>query len=143
MRRRLTGSICTGLGNPSPVIFDNQWTDNEKFNEAVKLFFEDVLNSLDDKDINDVGGFDFKIELIENSFRILFGIEPSYMFEPYICYCFDSDKENSYTHRGQALGYYGADIKIKSNKNYKKCGNGFRECIDSHYENLMRCLEDI
>lgn len=39
MRRRLTGNLCTGLGNPSPVIFDNQWTDNEKFNEAVKLFF--------------------------------------------------------------------------------------------------------
>lgn len=140
MRRRLTGSICTGLGNQSPVIFDNQWTDNEKFNEAVKLFFEDVLNSLDDKDINDVGGFDFKIELIDNSFRILFGIEPSYMFDPYICYCFDSDKEKSYIHRGQAVGYYGADIKIKTNKSYKRCGNGFRECVDRHYENLMRCL---
>lgn len=140
MRRRLTGSICTGLGNPSPVIFDNQWTDNEKFNEAVKLFFEDVLNSLDDKDINDVGGFDFKIELIENSFRILFGIEPSYMYDPYICYCFDSNKEKSYIHRGKALGYYGADIKIKSNKSYKRCGNGFRECIDRHYDELTRCL---
>lgn len=140
MRRRLTGNVCTGLGNPSPVIFDNQWTDNEKFNESVKLFFEDALNSLDDKDINDVGGFDFKIELRNNSFRILFGIEPSYMYDPYICYCFDSNKEKSYIHRGQALGYYGSDIKIKSNKSYKRCGKKFRECIDRHYENLMRCL---
>lgn len=137
MRRRLTGNICTGLGNPSPVIFDNQWTDNEKFNETVKSFFEDALNSLDDEVIKDVGGFDFKIELTENGFKILFGIEPSYMYDPYICYCFDSDKEKSYIHRGQALGYYGADIKIKYNKSYKRCGKKFRECIDKHYDELI------
>lgn len=137
MRRRLTGNICTGLGNPSPVIFDNQWTDNEKFNETVKSFFEDALNSLDDEFINDIGGFDFKLELRDNGFRILFGIEPSYMYDPYICYCFDSDKKKSYIHRGQAVGYYGADIKIKSNKSYKRCGKGFRECIDRHYDNLI------
>lgn len=142
MRRRITGNTCTGLGNPLPVIFDNQWTDNEKFNEAVKLFFEDALNSLNDKTINDVGGFDFKIELENNRFRILFGIEPSYMYDPYICYCFDSQKEKSYIHKGQALGYYGADIKIKSNKSYKRCGKEFRECMDKHYENLMRYLSE-
>lgn len=142
MRRRLTGNLCTGLGNPSPVIFDNEWIGNKKFNDAVKLFFEDVLNSINDEFINDIGGFDFKIELENNSFRILFGIEPSYMYDPYICYCFDSDKEKSYIHRGQALGYYGADIKIKSKKSYRRCGKEFRECIDRHYENLMRCLSE-
>lgn len=142
MRRRLTGNICTGLGNPSPVIFDNEWTDNEKFNEAVKLFFEDALNSLNNETINDIGGFDFKIELEDNRFRILFGIEPSYMYDPYICYCFNSEKEKSYIHKGQALGYYGSDIKIKSKKRYKKCGKEFRECIDRHYDNLMRCLSE-
>lgn len=142
MRRRITENICTGLGNPSPVIFDNGWTGNEKFNEAVKLFFEDALNSLKDETVNDVGGFDFKIELEDNRFRILFGIEPSYMYDPYICYCFDSEKENSYIHKGQAFGYYGADIKIKSNKSYKRCGKEFRECIDKYYENLMRCLSE-
>lgn len=140
MRRRLTGNICTGLGNPSPVIFDNKWTDNEKFNETVKLFFEDALNSLNDEAINDIGGFDFKIELKDSGFRIIFGIEPSYMYDPYICYYFDSEKEKSYIHRGQSLGHYGSDIKIKSNKSYKRCGKKFRECIDRHYENLMRCL---
>lgn len=142
MRRRLTGNIYTGLGNPSPVIFDNEWPDNEKFNETVKLFFEDVLNSLKDETVNDVGGFDFKIELEDNSFRILFGIESSYMYDPYICYCFDSQKEKSYIHKGQALGYYGADIKIKSKKNYKKCDKEFKECIDEHWDNLMRCLSE-
>lgn len=143
MRRRLIGNVCTGLGNPLPVIFDNEWTDNKKFNEAVKLFFEDILNSLNNETFNDIGGFDFKIELKDNSFRILFGIEPSYMHDSYICYCFDSDKEKSYLHKGQALGYYGADIKIKSNKSYKRCGKEFRECVDRHYENLMRCLNEI
>ena len=142
MRRRITGNICTGLGNPSPVIFDNGWTGNEKFNEAVKLFFEDALNSLKDETVNDVGGFDFKIELEDNRFRILFGIEPSYMYDPYICYCFDSEIEKSYIHKGQALGYYGADIKIKSNKSYKRCDKEFRECMDKHYENLMRYLSE-
>lgn len=142
MRRRLIGNIYTGLGNPSPVIFDNEWTDNEKFNEAVKLFFEDVLNALKDESINDIGGFDFKIELETNRFRILFGIEPSYMYDPYICYCFDSEKEKSYIHKGQALGYYGTDIQIKSNKSYKRCGKEFRECIERHYENLIQSLEE-
>lgn len=142
MRRRITGNTCTGLGNPSPVIFDNQWTGNEKFNETAKLFFEDALNSLKIETVNDVGGFDFKIELEDNRFRILFGIEPSYMYDPYICYCFDSEKENSYIHKGQAFGYYGADIKIKSNKSYKRCGKEFRECMDKYYENLMRCLSE-
>lgn len=143
MRRRLTGNICTGLGNSSPVIFDNEWTDNEKFNDAVKLFFEDALNSLNDETIRDIGGFDFKIELEDNSFKILFGIEPSYMYDPYICYCFDSEKEKSYIHNGQALGYYGSDIQIKSKKSYKKCGKEFRECIDKHWDELINCLEDI
>ena len=142
MRRRLTGNIHIGLGNPSPVIFDNEWTNNEKFNETVKLFFEDALNSLKDKTIDDIGGFDFKIELEDNSFKILFGIEPSYMYDPYVCYCFNSEKEKSCIHKGQALGYYGADIKIKSNKSYKRCGKEFRECMDKHYENLMRCLSE-
>lgn len=142
MRRRITGNIYTGLGNPSPVIFDNEWTDNKKFNDAVKLFFEDILNLLKDETINDVGGFDFKIELEDNGFRILFGIEPSYMYDSYIYYCFDSEKENSYIHKGQAFGYYGADIKIKSNKSYKRCGKEFRECMDKHYENLMRYLSE-
>ena len=138
MRRRITENICTGLGNPSPVIFDNGWTGNEKFNEAVKLFFEDALNSLKDETVNDVGGFDFKIELEDNRFRILFGIEPSYMYDPY--YCFDSEIEKSYIHKGQTLGYYGSDIKIKSKKSYKKCGKEFRECIDRHYESLIQSL---
>lgn len=141
MRRRLTGNICTGLGNPSPVIFDNKWTDNEKFNEVVKLFFEDTLTPLNDESIKDIGGFDFKIELKDCGFRILFGIEPSYMYDPYICYCFDSDKEKSYIHRGQALGYYGADIKIRSKKSFGRCGKEFRECIDRHYENLMQNIK--
>lgn len=141
MRRRLIGNICIGLGNSFPVFFDNQWTDNEKFNETVRSFFEDALNSLDDEAINEIGGFDFKIELEDNSFKILFGIEPSYMYDSYICYCFDSDKEKSYIHRGQAVGYYGADIKIKSNKSYRRCGKEFRECIDRNYDNLIQILK--
>lgn len=138
MRRRLTGNICTGLGNPTPEIFDNEWSGNEKFNEEVKLLFDDVLSNI--KDFSDIGGFDFKIELKDGTFKILFGIEPSYQYDPYICYCFDSKKENSYIQKGQALGYYGSDIKIRSNKSYKRCGKEFRECIDKHYDSLWKCV---
>ena len=66
--------------------------------DAVKLFFEDILKSLKDEFIKDIGGFDFKIELEDDSFKILFGIEPSYMYDSYICYCLDSEKrEELYT----------------------------------------------
>lgn len=34
MRRRLIGNICTGLGNPSPAIFDNEYINEEKYNAS-------------------------------------------------------------------------------------------------------------
>lgn len=140
MKRRLTGNTFTGLGGGVPEIFDNIWTDNEKFNDEVKSLFENVLKKIHDFD--DVGGFDFKLYLREDGFRILFGIEPTYKEDPYICYCLDSNTDDIYIQKGTANGYYGADIVITDELNYREgmCTPEFKTCIEEHYENLMKCI---
>lgn len=142
MRRRLTENIHTGLGNSTPEIFDNKWSVNEKFNEKAKLLFDDVLNNI--KDFSDVGGFDFKIELSDSAFKILIGLEPSYQYDQYICYCISSNKDEIYIHKGKANGYYGSDIVINEELNYIEgmCTKEFMDCIDKHYDDLMRCLNE-
>ena len=139
MRRRMT-DVHTGLGNPSPDIFNNQWTDNENFNNAVRAFFDDILKEV--KDFKELGGFDFSMWLREDGFRIVFGIEPTYKYDPYICYCFDSDRDEIYIQKGVANGYYGSDIVINEELNYKEgmCTKEFKVCIDKHYDSLMACL---
>ena len=139
MRRRLT-DVHTGLGNPSPDIFNNQWTDNEDFNNVAKAFFDDILKDV--KDFKELGGFDFSMWLREDGFRILFGLEPTYKHDPYICYCFDSDRDEIYIQNGKANGYYGSDIVIISEKKYNepRFNKTFKKCINRHYDSLMACL---
>ena len=138
MRRRLTNAH-TGLGNPLPELFDNKWTDNEDFNDVVRLFFDDALDYIDD--FKELGGFDLNITLREDGFRIMFGIEPSYKHDPYICYCFDSNKDNIFYKKGISNGYYGSDIVINKELRYNKCMDDFKICIDKHYDNLVKCLK--
>lgn len=140
MRRRLTDAY-TGLGNSSPEIFNNQWTDNEKFNNAAIAFFDDILKDV--KDFKELGGFDFSMWLREDGFRIVFGIEPTYKYDPYICYCFDSNRDEIYIQKGKANGYYGSDIVTTSEKRYNepRFNKTFKKCIDTHYDNLMACLQ--
>ena len=139
MRRRLTDAH-TGLGNPSPDIFNNQWTDNEDFNNAAKSFFDDILKSV--KDFEKLGGFDFSMTLRDGGFRIVFGYEPTYKDDPYICYCLDSDKDEIYIQKGKANGYYGSDIVVNEELNYREgmCTKEFKTCIDTHYDKLMACV---
>lgn len=140
MRRRLTDAY-TGLGNSSPEIFNNQWTDNEEFNNAARAFFDDILKDV--KDFKELGGFDFSMWLREDGFRIVFGIEPTYKYDPYICYCFDSNRDEIYIQKGKANGYYGSDIVTTSEKRYNepRFNKTFKKCIDTHYDNLMACLQ--
>lgn len=140
MRRRLTGNINTGLGNPSLEIFDNVWTENEEFNTEVKSFFDDVLDSIND--FKDIGGFDFKLYLREDGFKIMFGIEPTYKYDPYICYCFDSNKEEIGIYKGEANGYYGSDIVINEKIKYKDrtLPKEFIECVEKHYDKLLSAI---
>lgn len=138
MRRRLTDAH-TGLGNPSPEIFDNQWTDNENFNNAARAFFDDILQHV--KDFDEIGGFDFNMILMDDSFKIVFGIEPAYKYDPYICYCFNSDVDKCYIQKGKALGYYGSDIVINKEIPFEKCNKAFKDCINKHHDSLMACLQ--
>lgn len=138
MRRRITDA-CTGLGNPSPEVFDNKWTDNKKFNMDLELFFVDVLQNV--KDFEDWGGFDFKIDLRPQGFTIKFGIEPAYKHDKYICYCLDSNRENSYIHRGKAYGYYGSDIRTTSVREYDRFTKKYMAIIDKHFDKLLECLD--
>ena len=140
MRRRLTDAH-TGLGNPSPEIFDNQWTESEEFNNAAKAFFDDILKDV--KDFKELGGFDFSMSLKDDGFRIILGLEPSYKYDPYIYYCFDSNKDEICIKKGKANGYYGSDIVITSEKKYSepRFNKAFKKCIDTHYDNLVACLQ--
>lgn len=142
MRRRIIGNVHTGLGNPSPEKFDNEWTDNEEFNENVRSLFEDVLSSV--KEFDEIGGFDFKITLTNDSFKIWLGIEPAYMYDPYICYCVSSNREEICVQRGESNGYYGSDIVINEELKYrdKDFPEEFLHCIERHYYELMSCLKE-
>lgn len=137
MRRRISDAY-TGFGNSAPEVFDNKWTNNKEFNMNLEFFFTDVLKELNT--FNDWGGFDFKIELEPNRFIIKFGIEPSYKHDPYICYCLDSNKENSYIHRGKAHGYYGSDIRITSIREYENFTKKYMAIIDKHFDKLLGCM---
>lgn len=138
MRRRMT-DVYTGLGNPEPEKFDNKYTNNHDFNMQLELFFCDVLKEM--SDLSEWGGFDFKIEFEPDSFVVMFGIEPAYKHDPYICYCLDSNKEKSYIQRGKAHGYYGSDIRITSTREYDKFTKKYKAIINKHLDKLISCLE--
>ena len=138
MRRRITDAY-TGLGNPEPEKFDNKYTSNKEFNMKLELFFCDVLKEM--SDLSEWGGFDFKIYLKPDQFVVMFGIEPAYKHDPYICYCLDSNKESSYIHRGHAAGYYGTDIQVDEMCGYNDFSEKYKEIIDKHLDNLLGCLE--
>ena len=69
--------------------------------QDIKLFFDDILKSV--KDFEELGGFDFGMTLRDGGFRIVFGYEPTYKDDPYICYCLDSDKDEIYIQKGKQM----------------------------------------
>lgn len=103
-------------------------------------FFDDILKSV--KDFEEPGGFDFSMTLRDGGFRIVFGYEPTYKDDPYICYCLDSDKDEIYIQKGKANGYYGSNIVVNDELNYREgmCTKEFKTCIDTHYDKLMACV---
>ena len=140
MRRRMNSGVHTGLGNPAPEIFDNKWTNNTDFNDAVRAFFDDVLKS--EKAFSDFGGFDFKIDFRPWGFTIKFGIEPAYKHDPYVCYCLDSNKDDICVYKGKAHSYYGSDIRISSVRRYKdgSLTKKYQSLVDKHYDKLVSFL---
>lgn len=72
----------------------------------------------------------------------MFGIESTYKYDSYICYCFDSDKEEIYIQKGVANGYYGTDIVINEEKNYRdnNLSKEFVKCVEKHYDKLLAAM---
>lgn len=113
----MLGNTCLGLGNPEQCLLDNQWTDNKELNSSIKEMLSEAINIWFTK----YGGVDFDIVTSENGVSIIFGIEPTYMYDPLIVYCIDTDKDKSYRLRGVAWGLYGSQIAktIKYYSDYK------------------------
>ena len=122
------------------IEFNNEWTDNDDFNTVVKSFFNDVSKSIEDF----VDSFDFSLSLRKNGFRIIFGSIPKKENDAFVCYCFDSDKDNIFIHKGKAEGCNGLDIVINEELNYREgmCTKEFKACIDTYYDKLLRCISE-
>jgi len=104
MRHRIVTNI--GLGNPDPVLLDNQGSINKEFgDEAIDAYFSKEE------------GFDFQIE----TDRITIGIEPAYQYERLKLVSINKNKINSFMKRGKAWGPYGSGIasNIKYYGDYK------------------------
>jgi len=115
----------TGLGNPNPAILNNTGKITKPIkkmaDEAIELYFQER------------GGFDFNIE----KDGIIFGIEPSYMYEKLKIICLAKKKEFSYIKTGYAWGGWGSEIcattKYYGDYKYK---SKFVKFIDKYHSTI-------
>jgi len=121
MRHRIVSG--TGLGNPDPVLLNNEGEINEFFAEAAlkEYFYQQE-------------GFDFQIE--EDMVNI--GIEPAYQGDELLIISINKNKSKSYLQRGKAWGPYGSQIakKTKTYSEYKRKGK-FVKFVDQWHEILF------
>lgn len=103
-------------------------------------FFEKYLDNIKDLE----NGFDFSIDIGHDCFYVEFGIEPSYKFDPYIRFVFDSNFEECSIERGRATGYYDSDIVLNEFIQWNDMdeNNGFRWLAEIYRKKLMDCLEE-
>lgn len=121
MRHRIVSG--TGLGNPDPVLLNNEGEINEFFAEAAlkEYFYQQE-------------GFDFQIE--EDMVNV--GIEPTYQGDELLIISINKNKSKSYLQRGKAWGPYGSQIakKTKTYGEYKRKGK-FVKFVDQWHEILF------
>ena len=104
MRHRMVSG--TGMGNPDPVLLDNQGSLPEVFaQEALEQYFPKEE------------GFDFKM----TDDLVNIGIEPAYQYEQLKIISINKNKEDSYIMYGKAWGPYGSGIvrRVRHYKEYK------------------------
>jgi len=137
MRHRMGIAGCTGFGNPDKCLMDNQWSENEKLNAALKAMFDDAIGLY----FSRYGGLDFQIELGDNAFNICMGYEPGYKYEKLNIININSNKPESAHKTGIAFGYYGSGIRSasKSYADYKKHSK-FTRFIDKWYPLIQGAL---
>jgi len=126
MRHRLIGNMYTGLGNPSPPIMDNNWSNNESLNMFLKNMGDEAINLY----FKELGGFDFQI----NDESITIGFEPAYKYDKLKLIHFNKNKSLCYYQTGISFGYYGSGIVSKTRyyKEYVKSSK-FKNFIDKWY----------
>jgi hypothetical protein len=119
----MTGNIHTGLGNPSPPIMNNEWSENENVNSFLKNMGDEAI----DLYFKDWDGFDFQID--DESITI--GIEPAYQHDKLKVLHLDKNKDECYYQTGIAFDSYGSGIcsKTKFYRDYKKSSK-FKNFID-------------
>jgi len=136
---RMGVAACTGFGNPSKALMDNEWSKNETLNSTVK----EMLNEAVELWFKDYEGCDFGIGLDNNGVAVMFGIEPSYKFDPLKVYTVFSNnmKNESYYQNGKAWGYYGSDIAkhIRVYRDFKKQSK-FTRFVDKWSNKLTEAM---
>jgi len=114
MRHRMGIAGMTGLGNPLPVILQNNTT--KKIEGKLKKFVDEAINLY----FKRWDGCDYSI----NDEEILLGVEPAYQYDYLRLIALKKDKKNSYIKNGRAWGDWGSEITLttKFYSDYKnKC----------------------
>lgn len=138
MRHRITEGFSTGLGNPAKCLLDNEWSDNEILNEAVKKIMDNAITEY----FEEQGGIDFGFVVSETGIYFSFGYEPAYKYGKLRIITLCTAKELSCIQEGIAFGFYGSGIlqKIKYYKGYKYKSK-FIRCIDKWHAELIEALK--
>lgn len=142
MRHRMGGleNVCMGLGADNiPYELDNSWSGNKNFDEVADKMLHEALGAL----FSEIGGFDFKVECNDDSYKITFGFEPAYKHDPYLMCCITSKYEDCYMKKGVADGYYGKSVKLSLDKKIKEdgCDKTFVCFVDKWYPVLNKILK--
>lgn len=129
VRHRICEGL-TGIGNSEPIVLENNVKLKDKtfwdeFYEAAAKAFPLIQRC---------EGFDYALR--DTEFR--FGIEPSYIQDPYLVVSFFfPDKGSCYIERGLATGFYGSKVvyKTKFYRDYKR-ESKFIRFIDEWYDKI-------
>jgi hypothetical protein len=130
---------CTGFGNPNKCLMNNEWSKNESLNSVIKEMLHEAIGLW----FKDYDGCDFGIGLDNTGVAVMFGIEPSYQYDPLKVYTVFSNnmKDESYYQSGKAWGSYGTDI-AKHTRMYRdfKKQSKFTRFVDEWSVKLTEAL---
>lgn len=128
-----------GLGADNiPYELDNTWSGHKELDAVADKMLDDAVDTLFAK----IGGFDYKVETDNDSFKILFGREPAHKYDPYQMCTIASSYDTCSIQRGTARGYYGKDVEIEYDKNVtdKDCDKAFVEFVNKWHPQLIEAM---
>lgn len=134
--RMVTG---TGFGNPNKALMNNERSKDESLNTTIK----EMLTEAIDIWFKDYEGCDFGIGVDDTAVAVMFGIEPSYQYDPLKVYTVFSNsmKDKSYYLNGKAWGSYGSNV-AKHTRMYKdfKKSSKFTRFVDKWSDKLTEAM---